>query len=154
MLGVRRLAVMPGAVLVAVALAACGGSSHPGIADHTVPSAAQTKAQIKSAYEKFFSSNTSIPDRVALLQNGPRFKGVVTSFANNPLASNTSATVSSVTLQGANRARVVYTVKVAGAGLPKQTGAAVRENGTWKVGDASLCKLIALGGTTPSVCKS
>jgi hypothetical protein len=65
-----------------------------------------------------------------------------------------SATVSSVTLQGPNKARVVYVVKFGGASLPKQTGVAVRENGTWKVGDASLCKLIALGGTTPSACKS
>ncbi len=65
-----------------------------------------------------------------------------------------SATVSSVTLQGANKAKVVYVVKFGGASLPKQTGTAVREGGTWKVGDASLCKLIALGGTTPSACKS
>ena len=150
MIAVRRLTLAFGSVLAAVVLAACGASTHTS----TTGSTAAARAQIKSAYEKFFSSKTSIPDRVALLQNGQRFKGVVTSFAKNPLASRTSATVSSVTLQGMNRAKVVYTVKVAGAALPKQTGAAVRENGTWKVGDASLCKLIALGGTTPSVCKS
>ena len=59
-----------------------------------------------------------------------------------------------MTLQGANNAKVVYTVKLGGAGLPKQTGTAVRENGTWKVGSASLCKLVALQGSTPSACKS
>ena len=62
--------------------------------------------------------------------------------------------VSSVTVQGPNSAKVVYTVKLGSAGLPKQTGTAVRQNGVWKVGDASLCKLVALQGSTPSVCKS
>jgi len=65
-----------------------------------------------------------------------------------------TATVSSVKLQGANDAKVVYTVKLGGVTLPKQTGNAVRENGTWKVGDASLCKLVSLQGTTPPACKS
>jgi hypothetical protein len=48
---------------------------------------------------------------------------------------------------------VAYTVKLGSAGLPKQTGTAVRENGTWKVGYASLCRLVALQGSTPSACK-
>jgi hypothetical protein len=89
-----------------------------------------------------------------VLQNGSKFKGLVTSFAHNPLAKNVNVTVSSVTLQGPDKAKVVYTVKLGGAGLPKQTGTAVRENGVWKVGDASLCKLVALQGSTPSVCTS
>jgi hypothetical protein len=144
---VRRLALV---VVVGLALAGCGGSSHKS----TTESTAAAQAQIKSAYQKFFSGRTPISDRVAVLQNGPKFKGLVTSFANNPLAKNVSVTVSSVTLQGANTAKVVYTVKLGSAGLPKQTGTAVLQNGTWKVGDASLCKLVALQGSTPSVCKS
>ncbi len=131
-----------------LALAACGGS---GKSTSTGPS---DEAQIKSAYATFFSSKTSVPDKVALLENGPKFKSVIKGFASNPLATNVSATVSSVTLQGANDAKVVYVVKVGGSSLPKQTGTAVRENGTWKVGDASLCKLVALGGTTPPACKT
>jgi hypothetical protein len=141
---VRRLAL----VLVAVlALAACGSSG-----------GAKSNAtdQIKSAYERFFSSKTSLSQRVALLQNGSRFKGVIKSFASNPLASDTSAKVFSVTLQGASRAKVVYEVMISGGVVPpgKQTGSAVRENGTWRVDDASLCRLLALGGGLPSVCKS
>ncbi|HJQ74619.1 MAG TPA: hypothetical protein VJ814_07025 [Gaiellaceae bacterium] len=138
----RRLALLVVAVL---ALAACGGGGGGGKSSDS--------AQITSAYEKFFSGKTSLSDRVALLQNGPQFKPVVQAFASNPLAKNVSASVSSVTLQGSNRAKVVYTVKLGGAALPQQTGTAVRENGTWKVGDASICKLVALGGSTPSVCK-
>lgn len=143
----RRLALV---LVAALALAGCGGSSGTTTTDTT----AAARAQIKSAYVKFFSGKTPVSDRVAVLQNGSKFKGLVTSFANNPLARNVNVTVSSVTLQGANNAKVVYTVKLGGAGLPKQTGTAVRENGTWKVGSASLCKLVALQGSTPSACKS
>ncbi len=138
----RRLALL---LIAVIALAACGGSGG---------GSSNATDQIKSAYEKFFSSKTSLSDRVALLQNGSQFKSVIQSFARNPLASNTSATVSSVTLHGSNNATVAYVVKFGGSSLPKQTGTAVRENGTWKVGFASLCKLVALGGTTPSGCKS
>jgi hypothetical protein len=145
---VRRLALV---VVAGLPLAGCGGSSHGST---TTNDTAAAQAQIKSAYTKFFSGRTPIPERVAVLQNGPKFKGLVTTFASNPLAKNVNATVSSVTLQGANKAKVVYTVKLGGAGLPTQTGTAVRENGTWKVGDASLCKLVSLQGSTPSVCKS
>jgi len=144
---VRRLALV---VVAGLALAGCGGSSNTS----TTNSTAATQAQIKSAYQKFFSGQTPVSDRVAVLQNGSRFQALVKSFASNPLAKNVRVTVSSVTLQGANNAKVVYTVKLGGAGLPKQTGTAVLQNGTWKVGFASLCKLVALQGSTPSVCKS
>jgi len=138
-----------------VALVSCGGGSGGGTqTTSTAPDPAAIKAEIKSAYETFFSSKTSDSDKAGLLQNGPQFQAVIKSFTSNPLAKNVSATVSSVTLQGPNKAKVVYVVKVGGAPLGKQTGSAVLQNGQWKVGDASLCKLIALGGTTPSVCKT
>ena len=147
MLAVRPLALV---VVVALALAGCGGSS----STTTTDSAAAARAQIKSAYAKFFSGQTPVSDRVAVLQKGSKFRELVTSFANNPLAKNVKVTVSSVTLEGKDNAKVVYTVKLGGAALPKQTGTAVREDGTWKVGYASLCKLVALQGSTPSACKS
>ncbi len=135
----RRLALL---LVVGLALAGCGGSGHPS-----------DQAQIKSAYEKFFSSKTSLSDRVALLQNGQKFRSVIQGFASNPLAANVSATVSSVTLQGADKAKVVYAVKLGGTALPTQTGSAVREGGVWRIGYASLCKLVSLQGTTPAACK-
>ncbi len=143
----RRIALV---FVAGLALAGCGGSSGTTTTDTT----AAARAQIKSAYVKFFSGKTPVSERVAVLQNGSKFKGLVTTFANNPLAKNVNVTVSSVTIEGGDNAKVVYTVKLGGAGLPKQTGTAVRENGTWKVGYASLCKLVALQGSTPSACKS
>ena len=143
----RRLAFVFAAALV---LAGCGGSS----ASPPTTTTAFDPAQIKSAYEKFFSGQTSVPDREAVLQDGAKFKSVIQAFASNPLAKNVSVTVASVKPQGANDAKVVYIVKLGGVGLPKQVGTAVLQNGTWKVGDVSLCKLVSLQGSTPSVCKS
>lgn len=147
----RRFALVLVAVLAALVLAACGsGNKKP-----TTTSGPSAQAQIKSAYVKVFSDRTPISERVVLLQNGSKFKPVIQAFASTPLSENVIVTVSSVTLQGANKAKVGYQVKlVEGASPPKQTGAAVRQNGTWKVGDASLCKLIALQGSTPAACKS
>ena len=144
----RRLAF----VLVAVlALAACG-SGHKKVSGG--PHRASAQEQIKANYVRFFAGKTPVDVRVRLLQNGQQFKPVIQAFASIPAAKSASATVSSVTLQGANKAKVVYSVKVAGTSLGEQTGTAVRQNGTWKVGFASLCKLVGLGGSTPSACKS
>jgi hypothetical protein len=137
------------------ALAACGGGS----THHTTPlettSSQNAAAQIKSAYEKFFSSKTSLSTRVGLLQNGSRFTSIISALAKNPLAKNTSARVSSVRLVGAHQAKVVYSVNVSGSPLlENKTGTAVQTAGTWKVGSASLCKLIALEGSKPAACRS
>jgi hypothetical protein len=145
----RSIALVLAVLALGGLLAACGS----GKKKSTTSSGPSAQAEIKSAYQKFFSGKTSISDRVALLQNGTQFKSVIQAFASNPLAKNASATVSSVALQGTNNAKVVYTVKLGGSPLPKQTGTAVKQNGAWKVGDASLCKLVALGGTTPPACK-
>ena len=142
----RGLTLSVAALVLVGTLAACGGSGGSNQAN--------AEAQIKSAYAKFFAGNTALSDRVALLQNGSRFKSVIQSFASNPLAKNVSATVSSVTLEGQDKAKVAYVVKFAGSALPEQTGTAVKQAGTWKVGFASLCKLVALQGSTPSACKS
>jgi hypothetical protein len=147
---VRRLSLVLASLLVAGGLAACGASKHTS----TTGSTADAQAQIRSAYEQFFSPHTPLGDRVAVLQNGPKFKTVVASFASNPLAKNVNVKISSVKLENGDRARVVYTVKFGGTSLPTQTGTAVLQNGTWKVGFASLCRLVALGGSTPAACKS
>ena len=143
----RRLSLALVAVVV-LGLTACGGSSH------NIGTPPTSQEQIKTSYMRFFSSNTPLAQRVAVLQDGSKFKALVASFAANPLAKKVHVTVSSVKLQPRGRAKVVYTVKFSGATLPTQTGTAVLQNGTWKVGYLGLCKLVALAGTTPSACKS
>ena len=52
---------------------------------------------------------------------------------------------------------VTYNVLLSGTtALFNQTGTAVYQTGTWKVGDVSFCGLLALedGGKAPSVCSS
>ena len=146
----RSVAIVLASLLAAESLAACGSSMHTS----TSGSTAAAQAQIRSAYEQFFSPGTPLGDRVAVLQDGSRFKTTVASFARNPLAKNVRVTVSSVALENGDKAKVVYAVKFGGTSLPKQTGTAVLQDGTWKVGFASLCKLVALQGSTPSACKS
>ena len=66
----------------------------------------------------------------------------ITSFASNPLAKNAQRDGLSVQLQGANKAKVVYTVKFGGAvARASRRATPCSQNGKWKVGDASLCKL-------------
>jgi len=145
---VRRLAFV---LVLTLALAACG-SGHKKVSSG--PQRPSAQEQIKTNYVRFFAGKTPLAVRVRLLENGPQFKPVIQAFASNPLAKNVSATVSSVQLQGPSKAKVVYQVKFAGTSLPRQTGTAVRQNGTWKVGFASLCKLVSLSGSTPSACRS
>ena len=96
---------MKGLVLIGVCavllLAACGGGGggNPDV------------DQIKAAYTGFFTEKSSLDAHVALLENGAKFKPVIEGFLNSPYASGVSATVSNVTLEGAKKAKVVYTVK-------------------------------------------
>jgi hypothetical protein len=141
---VRRLALL---LVVAFTLAACGGSSHS-----TTSSGPDAQAQIKTAYVKFFAPSTPLAQRVALLQNGERFRPVIKTFASIPLAKQVSVSVSSVTLENANRAKVAFNIKLGSSSLGTQNGTAVRQSGTWKVGYQGLCRLVSLQGSTPSAC--
>jgi hypothetical protein len=145
---VRRLPLVFVLALAAVSLAACGS----GKKSSTPSNGAADQAQIKSAYVRFFSGKTPLAERVGLLQNGANFRPVIAGFSANPLAKSSRATVKSVTLQGTNKAKVVFVVSLSGTSLPQLIGSAVKENGQWKVGDSSLCKLIAQSGTTPKIC--
>ncbi len=135
----RRLVLLGACIGV---LAGCGGGGNPAV------------DQIKAAYTGFFSTKTSLDAHVALMENGAKFRPVIESFLTNPMASGVNATVSSVTLQGADKAKVVYTVKISGFSLANQTGYAVRQGGKWKVADSTLCGLVSLAGSPPAACKS
>jgi hypothetical protein len=136
---VKRAAVV---VCVVLFLSACGGGGNP------------ETDQIKAAYTGFFAKG-SLAAHLALMQDGPKFKSVVKSFLGNPLASSVSATVSKVTLQGPDKAKVIYSLKIGGFPLNNQTGYAVLQDGKWKVADATLCGLLSLDGIgAPAVCKA
>jgi hypothetical protein len=141
----KRLALV--ALASFLLLAACGGSG-----GSSGTSSGNAMAQIKADWTSFFSPKTTLSGKDALLQNGRKFEPVVRHFESNPAAKSARVVVKSVTLQGANKAKVVYVVKLAGASLPQRTGYSVKQHGRWEIEDQSLCSLIELGGTAPSQC--
>jgi hypothetical protein len=163
-----------GACTLAAAAAACGSSGTPASSTSTTP-AATTPAASPSAtsgasspttagtaaivtnWEAFFSAKTPVAKRVTLLQDGSQFQSIIKGQAGSGLAATASAKVLKVTNVTASQATVKYNILVSGAtALPNQTGTAVLQNGTWKVGVASFCGLLHLEGlkSIPAVCMS
>jgi hypothetical protein len=172
----RRIAAPALGLALAATVAACSSSSSTSSApsnsptasspaatspaatgSSAAPSSSAAVAEITTNWEKFFSSSTPTAERAALLQNGTKFEAAITAFASLPLASGIGAKVTDVTLNSATSATVTYDITSGSTSLLSgQKGTAVYQDGTWKVGDASLCGLFKLipGGTVPSACSS
>jgi hypothetical protein len=175
LIGASALAVLT------VTLAACGGSSPSSAgssapahtsAPATSPAASATTssaaggnnaaaaAAITANWEAFFNAKTPDSKRVMLLQDGPDFASVIKSQSGSGLASLATAKVTKVTVNSPTQATVGYEILVSGTPeLKNQTGTAVYEDGTWKVGLTSFCGLLTIenaGKTTglPAACKS
>jgi hypothetical protein len=148
-----RLMVVP--MALALALTACGGSSKPAAPTSpptTDPAAA--KAAISSAWIQLFNSKLTSDQRLAGVEDGANLSTVLASFAS--LASNTSATVSTVDLLvdpdcsselvTSPCAKVTYSILINNAASPvtNATGFAVLVNGHWVVSKATFCALAAL----------
>ena len=113
------------------------------------------KAQITSNWEAFFNGQTSAAKKIALLENGQKFASVINAQAGSGLAGSAGAKVTAVVVNSPTKATVSYDITLSGTtALANQTGTAVYQNGTWKVGDVSFCQLLKLenAGTAPSVC--
>jgi len=165
-LGARRaiLAAALGLALASAVTACSSSSSSPSTSSAPSSSSASASAgdssaaaQIKANWEAFFSGTTSAAKKISLLQNGQKFAGVIEVQARSGLAKSASAKVTAVSVTSPAKATVTYDILLAGKpALTNQTGQAVHQDGTWKVGDASFCALLALenGGKAPSVCSS
>lgn len=170
-----------GALIAALTAAACsssspssttGSSSSSGSAAASAPATSSAPAsggassaasgntsgavaQITKNWETFFNSSTPVDQRVALLQNGSQFRSTIQSMSQGPMAAGITAKVTGVTVTSSTQASVKYDIDGPASTtlLPNQTGTSVFQDGTWKVGDASLCGLLKLqGGTLPSAC--
>jgi len=151
MTGTLRLAWLAPIALVGGVLSGCGGGG--GRTAASGPAAA--KAQIKTDWTTFFNASTPASRRVRLLQDGQRYQPVIVAQSKSPLAQQSSASVSSITLTGPSSASVRYTILLAGKpALKNQTGTAVRAGGVWKVSDRSFCALLSLQGKPPPACAS
>lgn len=167
----RRVLLAPALGLgLAVAVAACSsGSSTPAaspsprtpVASPSVTPGGTaltgTAATIKTNWQTFFSGQTDAAKKISLLQNGQTFAPYINSQASSSLSKSAAAQVSNVTGITSSSATVHYSILLGGTpALSGQTGTAVLQNGTWKVGDVSFCKLLTLenAGKAPSVCTS
>jgi hypothetical protein len=118
------------------------------------------ESQIKANWMAFFNPKTPVAKRISLLQDGQQIASIIKAQARSGLASQVSAKVTKVTLVSATQAKVTYSILEGGKTvLSNQTGVAVFQDGTWKVGVASFCGLLALenGGKTsklPGACKA
>lgn len=164
----RRILLVTAAGISIAGLAACSSSSNPPAASPSPTTAPATSApaagnsaavsQITANWEGFFSGSTAAAKKITLLQNGQAFSSVIDGQAGSAMSKSTTAKVLSVTVNSTGtQAAVKYTVLFGGTpALSNQTGTAVNESGTWKVGDATFCALLALenNGKAPSVCSS
>jgi hypothetical protein len=177
---ISRLVGACALVTLTVALGACG-SSGPSSAGASAPAGtssvatspaasatastgasapAGSVAAIKANWEAFFNAKTPDSKRVMLLQDGTQFASVIKSQSGSGLAALATAKVTNVTVNSATQATVKYEILVGGTPeLKNQTGTAVLQNGTWKVGLASFCGLLIIenAGKTaglPAACKS
>jgi len=173
----RRIILAPAlALALAAAVAACSSSSSsssssapassppassapassaPASTTPAVTNTAAAVAEITANWEKFFSSSTPLAEKVRLLQNGDTFSAAISGLTS--LVSGLGAKVTSVTVTSATAAAVGYNLTSNGSSLLSgQTGTAVYEDGIWKVGDSTLCSLLALvpGGSVPAACSS
>ena len=130
-------------------------ASSPASSSSGAAASGNAKAQITANWEAFFNGQTSAAKKISLLQNGQKFAAVINAQAGSGLASSAGAKVTAVVVNSATSATVTYDITLSGAtALGNQTGTAVYESGTWKVGDVSFCQLLKLenAGSSPSVC--
>jgi hypothetical protein len=168
----RRILVPAVGLALAAAVAGCSSSSSspastststpassaaaaPSSSAPAATSSAGAVAEITANWEKFFNSSTPVAQKVTLLQNGSTFASAISDLSNLPLANGIGAKVTGVTLTSATQATVTYDITAGSTSLLSgQKGTAVYQDGTWKVGDGSLCGLFKLvpGGTLPAAC--
>jgi hypothetical protein len=167
----RYFAQAVAACALAALVAACGSStttttppssstSTPASSTSTPASSSAAVATITKNWEAFFdAAKTPTNTRIGLLENGSQFPPK--DLAATGIASSATAQVTSVSSVTASTAVVKYNVLLDGTpALKDQTGTAVYQDGTWKVGISSFCSLLTLEKTSgfissvPSVCRT
>ncbi len=156
-------------------LTACGGGSSPSAkpASPTPTASAAAAAEpttgpaavaaIEANWQTVFNGKASLPNRLALVQDGPQVAAFVEAQAKTSFgaaATGSTAAISSVTLKSPAQATVDYEILLLGTPLLKdQVGQAIYLNGIWKVAIASFCGLAYLefsktSPQLPAVCRS
>jgi len=167
----RQASAILGACALAAVVTACGSSGSSGGTSPSPPTSPTTPAtsptttapggsatsKIAANWTTFFAAKTPASKRIALLQDGQQFASIIKAQSGSGLAATASAKVLKVTKTSSSQATVKYDILAGGAvALPNQTGTAVLQNGTWKVGVGSFCGLLKLEGlkNLPAACSS
>ena len=151
-----RIGLAAVAAIAAMALAACGSSSNASASTSPTASGASTTDTITQVWTTFFNGSTAAATKIPLLQNGQAFAAVLEAQAQSPLAKGSTAKVTSVVMDGTDKATVSYSILIGGSpALADQTGTAVMSSsGQWQVADASFCSLLNLEGSKAPACTS
>ena len=109
--------------------------------------------QVTQTWETFFSKDTPLQQKAALLENGSKLAAALQAFGANPTVGKVTADVKSVTFPSPTKANVTYSISLNGRVVESDlTGNAVYQNGKWLVADTTLCGLLQLAagqfGTT------
>ena len=151
------------ALALGAGVPACGSSGTSSAPKTPTPAAFSSPSRqsvIAANWTAFFNPKTPAGKRTSLLQDGQEFAAVIESQASSPLAASATAEVTKVRLISAKDAKVTYSILENGQPvLPRQIGISVYQDGTWKVGSASFCSLLALENgrktsTLPAACKA
>lgn len=119
-------------VCAVLVLAACGGGGN------------SAEDQIRAAYMGFFSTEGSLADHEALVEDGTKPTSPVQATHFVGMSPETvSVSVSDVTLQGADRAKVIFRTQYR-IYNGERTGYAVLQDGKWKVASETVCELVAI----------
>ncbi len=140
-------------LLVAFVAAACGAAASSSTPTPSASAASAAADQIKSDWQTFFAGTTPAATKISLLQNGQQFAKTIQAQASSAIAQGTQAKVTAVKVVSPTEATVTYSILIGGQpALTDQTGKAVLEGGTWKVGATSFQALLQLekSGAAPS----
>jgi hypothetical protein len=148
-----RAAAAVVALLAATTLAACSSSnngsgtttSSPTSAGASTFNTASAASEVKQTWTTFFSKDTPIAQKAALLQNGQAMAGAMQAFGSNAMVSEVTANVTDVTFPSTTKADVTYSISLNGQVVENSMqGQAVFEGGKWLVADSTLCGLLQL----------
>lgn len=107
------------------------------------------EAEIASAYERFFGSETP-PEEAAALMEATEVTEAVLTAAGAASEGSTSVEVTGVAIgDDGEIAEVKFTLHTETFGDIPFTGIAVNQDGEWKVGLHTLCSLLQLAGPPP-----
>ena len=150
---------LTGAALLAACSSSGGSSGTSASSSAASPSfdQAAATAQVTQVWQSFFSKDTPISQKEALLQNGTTtMMPALQAFTSDPRVGQATATVQKVTFPDPTDADVTYQIALNGQVVESgMAGKAINQGGHWLVSDSTLCGLLQLaaaqnGGATGS----